>query len=160
MRVTQFVAFLSLALAAACGPAEPVPLTDDERQVIAASVDSATRAFEDAERALDAERVVAHMAPDFYMYNDGVRVGYDPTVQMIRQTFGTLQHMEPGFATIEIKVLGRDAALATFTFRDSVVDASGAIFTFRGPTTLVWERRGTDWLITYADADHYPASGP
>ena len=155
MRPTHSIGLVALTLAAACGPAEPVTLTDAERQVIAASVDSATRAFEDAERTRDAERVLAHIASDFYMYNDGVRVGYDLTVQMIRQNFATLQHMEPGFADIEVKVLGRDAALATFTFRDSVVDASGTVFTLRGPTTLIWERRGTDWLITYADADHY-----
>ena len=160
MRPTHSIGLVALALTAACGPAEPVPMSDAERQAIATSVDSATRAFEDAERALDAERVVAHIAPDFYMYNDGVRVGFEPTVQMIRQNFATLQHMEPGFADIEIKVLGRDAALATFTFRDSLVDATGATFSFRGPTTLVWERRGTDWLITYADADHYPVAVP
>ena len=157
MRVSPFVALLSLA--AACSPPESLPMTDAERQAIALSVDSATRTFEDAERALDAGRVVAHIAPDFYMYNDGVRVGYEPTVQMIRQHFVTLRHMEPGFRDIEIKVLGRDAALATFTFRDSIVDATGASFSFRGPTRLIWERRGTDWLITYADADHYPV-GP
>jgi predicted enzyme related to lactoylglutathione lyase len=29
-----------------------------------------------------------------------------------------------------------------------------------GPTTLVWERRGDDWLIVYADADHYPVPRP
>jgi hypothetical protein len=132
MRVIQFVVLLSLALAAACGPAEPVPLTDAERQLIATSVDSATRTFEDAERALDAERVVAHIASDFYMYNDGVRVGYDSTVQMIRQNLVTFQYMEPGFADIEIKALGRDAALATFTFRDSIVDATGTSFSFAG----------------------------
>jgi ketosteroid isomerase-like protein len=160
MQVSQSIALLSLALATACGTAEPIPLTEAERQAIASSVDSATRAFEDAERDLDAGRVVAHIAPDFYMYNDGVRVGYEPTVQMIRQNFMTLQHMEPGFANIEIRVLGRDAALATFTFRDSIVDGTGASFSFRGPTSLIWERRGTDWLITYADADHYPVAVP
>lgn len=159
MRPKHLLGLGALTLAA-CSPAEIPSLTDAERQAIALSVDSATRAFEEAERALDAERVVAHIAPDFYMYNDGVRVGYEPTVQMIRQNFVTLRHMEPGFADIEIKVLGRDAALATFTFRDSLVDATGASFSFRGPTSLIWERRGADWLITYADADHYPVVGP
>jgi len=157
MRSSHLLALGVVAFASACGPAQPVPLTDTERQAVAAIVDSATHAFEDAERALDAEAALAHIAPDFYMYNDGVRIGYDPTVQMIRQNFGTLQHLDPGFANLEIKVLGWDAALATFTFRDSIVDGTGSSFSFRGSTTLLWERRGTDWLITYADADHYPA---
>jgi ketosteroid isomerase-like protein len=135
-------------------------MTDTERQAIAASADSATRAFEAAQRAMDPERVVAHIAPDFYMYNDGVRAGYESTVQSIRDNLGSFQYMDPRFSDLETKVLGRDAAVVSFTFRDSLVDASGATLVLRGPTTLVWERRGAEWLITYADADHYPATGP
>ena len=56
MQVCKPVSVLTLALAWACGGAG-APLTDAERQAIAASVDSATRAFEAAQRALDAERV-------------------------------------------------------------------------------------------------------
>ena len=159
MQVRKPVSVLTLVLAWACGGAG-APLTDAERQAIAASVDSATRAFEAAQRALDAERVVSHLAPDFYMYTDGRRVVYDSTVAQIRQTIPTLQHLEPGFADIEVIVLGRDGAVVSFTFRDSIVDASGTTFGFRGPTTLVWERRGTDWLIKYADADHYVKENP
>jgi hypothetical protein len=57
-------------------------------------------------------------------------------------------------------VLGRDGAVASFTFHDSIVDGSGATMRFRGATTLVWERHGVDWLISYADADHYAGSLP
>ncbi len=64
-------------------------LSEAERSAIEASVDSATRAFQAAERARDAERTIA-----------------------------------------------------------------------TGPTTLVWQRRGADWLIIFADADHYPVTIP
>jgi hypothetical protein len=94
-------------------------LTDAERAAIAASADSATRAFESAERALDAERVIAHLAPEFYMYNDGVRSEYDSVAASIRRTLGTFQHFEPGFTAVEVIVLGRDGAVVSFTFRDS-----------------------------------------
>ena len=159
MQLLTAVSLVTLVLSLACGGVG-APLTDAERQVIAASVDSATRAFESAQRALDAERVVAHLATDFFMYVDGRRVVYDSTVAQIRQTFRTFRHLEPGFADLEVIVLGRDGAVVSFTFRDSIVDASGATLRFRGPTTLVWERRGPDWLITYADADHYVDSLP
>jgi ketosteroid isomerase-like protein len=135
-------------------------LSDEERTSIAASVDSAMRTFQQAERDLDVERVIDHMAPDFYMYNDGVRVDYSSTTTQMRQFMTTLQHFEPGFANIDIKVLGRDGAVVSFTFRDSVVDGAGATMQFRGPTTMVWERRGLDWLITYVDADHYAEQLP
>ena len=153
-RITPYVTAAVLFLTSACSPPDAV-LLDEERTAIAASIDSALLAFQDAERALDAERVIVHMAPDFYMYNDGVRFDYNSTTAQIRQFMSTLQHFEPGFADIEVKVLGRNGAVVSFTFRDSMVDGSGVTTQFRGPTTMVWEKRGLDWLITYVDADHY-----
>jgi ketosteroid isomerase-like protein len=154
MRTAQFIGIGVVVFACACDSPNTA-LSDEERTTIAASVDSAMQTFQEAERSLDVERVIDHMAPDFYMYNDGVRVDYSSTTAQMRQFMTTLQHFEPGFANIEIKVLGRDGAVVSFTFRDSVVDGSGATMQFRGPTTMVWERRGLDWLITYVDADHY-----
>lgn len=146
---------LWLILAGACAPGTGA-LSDAERTAVAAAVDSATRAFEAAERAQHADHVIRHLAPDFYMYNDGVRTSYDSVVASIRRTMGTFQHFEPGFADVAVRVLGRDAALVSLTFHDSIVTTAGETLRFTGPTTLVWERRGADWLIIYADADHYP----
>jgi ketosteroid isomerase-like protein len=159
MRTAQFFGIGVVVFAAACDTTNDA-LSDEHRTAIAASVDSAMVSFQAAERALDAERVIAHMAPDFYMYSDGVRVDYNSTSAQIRQFMSTLQHFEPGFANIEIKVLGWYGAVVSSTFCDSVVDGSGTTMQFRGPTTMVWERRGTDWLITYVDADHYTDSLP
>ena len=103
--------------AAACSPAGS-SLSESERSTIEASVDSATRAFQAAERARDAERTIAHIAPDFYMYNDGVRSGYDSVVAGIRGTMGTFRHFEPQWSDIAVRALGADAALVTFVFRD------------------------------------------
>ncbi len=131
-------------------------LSDADRTAIAAVVDSATRAFQAAERARDAERMIAHLAPDFSMYVDGVRTSYDAVVEGTRATMGTFQFFEPRWSDLVVRVLARNAAVVSFTFRDSIVTESGDIQRATGPTTLVWERRGTDWLIVFADADHYP----
>lgn len=133
-------------------------LTDAERQAIVVSVDSATRAFEAVERDRDAEGIIRHLAPDFYMYVDGTRAGYDSTVAGIRRTIPTLQVFEPTFEDLEVIVLGPDAASVSFTFRDLKVTATGDTITAEGPTTLVWVRTGPGWHIRYADADHYPVS--
>jgi len=146
---------LPLVLVGDCRPPDQ-PLTDADRRTITTSVDSATRAFEQAQRARDPERAIGHLAPDFYMYNDGVRSSHDSVVAGIRRTMGTFRHLEPGFANVEVRALGPAAALVSLTFRDSITTASGETRRFRGATTLVWERRGADWLIVYADADHYP----
>ncbi|MDH3290231.1 MAG: nuclear transport factor 2 family protein [Gemmatimonadota bacterium] len=145
---------LCLLLLSACAAGRP-PLDDAERAAIAASVDSATRAFEDAERARDAERVIAHLAPEFYMYNDGIRADYASAAASIRRSLGSFRHFEPGFENLEVRVLGPHGAVVSFTFQDSIVDGTGQLLRFRGPTTLVWELRGNGWRITYADADHY-----
>ncbi len=52
--------------AGACQPSsnEATEATEAHRRVIATSVDSATRAFEAAERAGDAEAVIAALSPD------------------------------------------------------------------------------------------------
>ncbi len=150
------VAFRFLWLVVAVGCTSRGALGDAERASLEAAVDSATRAFADAERARDAERVVAHLADDFYMYNDGVRRTYDDVVGDIRQTMGTLRHFEPAWRDVAVRALGSNAALVSFTFRDSIVTGAGETIRLWGPTTLIWERRGADWLIVYADADHYP----
>ncbi len=144
-----------LLTAAACSAGSDI-LSEADRTAIAAAVDSATRAFQAAERARDPERTIAHLAPDFSMYNDGVRTSYDAVVESIRATMGTLQHFEPQWSDLIVRVLGPNAAVVSFTFRDSIVTESGDMLRFTGPTTLVWERHGTDWLIVFADADHYP----
>ena len=157
MRLAYYRTFphvLWLVLAMGCSSAGA--LGEAERASIEMAVDSATWAFADAERNRDAERMIAHLANDFYMYNDGVRSGYDSVVANIRRTMGTLQHFEPEWSDVAVRVLGSHAALVSFTFHDSIVTSSGETLQSWGPTTLIWERRGADWLIVYADSDHYP----
>jgi hypothetical protein len=156
MRAFISTSLVSLGAVVACARSGN-SLTEAERVAIEASVDSATRAFEEAQRSLNPALVVKHLARDFHMYNDGVRVGRDATVNQIRQTLPSFQYLDPGFEDIEVMVLGH---VTSFTFHDSIVDGSGATMGFRGATTLVWERRDADWLITYADADHYARSLP
>ncbi len=151
------VALLALA---ACQPGPDSPLSDAERRAITATVDSVMGAFEEAERNRDPERLIAFLAPEFYMYTDGIRTSYDSVTASMRRTLGTMQHFEPGFAGVEVRVLGRDAALVSLTFRDSIITASGDLLQFQGPTTLIWERLEGQWRLVYADADHYPVSPP
>jgi hypothetical protein len=131
-------------------------MNEDQRRAVIASVDSATRAFEQAQRARAAERVVAHLAADFYMYADGRRLDYASVVGNIRRDFAAVRHVEPGFHDLEVAVQAPGAAVASFRFRDSIVGIDGAVRRAHGTTTLAWARRGADWLIMYAVAEHEP----
>jgi ketosteroid isomerase-like protein len=143
-----------VSLLAACS-SSPGNRTDNERAGIAAAVDSATRAFEAAQRERNPELAIAHLAPDFYMYLDGRRVGYDSVAATIRRTLPTFRQVEPGFSDVAVTVLSPTAAFVSLVFHDSVTSSSGQLLRSTGPTTLVWERRNGRWLIIYADADHY-----
>ena len=144
---------LSLAIGAC---ARNAGFDEHERREVAAAVDSAVREFESAQRARSAERAIALLAPDFVMYTDGVKQGRDSIAASIRQSFATLQHLEPGFTDIEVRPMSERSALAWFRFRDSVVAADGATMRFTGATTLLWELRGGQWQMTYGHADHRP----
>ena len=154
MKILKFAIVVASVVSISCY-ARDASMTDLERQTITASVDSATRAFREAEMTRDPNMILAFIAPDFYMYNDGVRVDYESTVTMIRQSMPSFQVFEPEWTNIEVIPLGPHAAVSTFLFRDSIVDGEGNVLQFRGPTTLAWERRDGEWLIVYADSDHY-----
>jgi hypothetical protein len=154
MQLRTFV-MSGLALAIASCGIDPDAAPPDDRS-IAAAVDSATRAFQEAERSLDPERIVAYLSPEFYMYSDGVRQDYETTVSQIRTNMPSFQHFEPVWTDVEVTVLGSNGALVSLLFRDSIVDGAGNLIQMRGPTTLGWRRIDGDWRIVYADADHYP----
>jgi ketosteroid isomerase-like protein len=155
---------LSVVLSActflACGAAETTRLSLDEHAVVVAGVDSAVHAFAEAERARDPQRALAHLAPDFYMYVDGVRQEYQSVAQQILETFPAMQRFETHWQDVEITPLARDVALVSFVFHDDVTDGDGNRMRLTGPTTLIWAFRDGDWLIIYADADHYPDPPP
>jgi ketosteroid isomerase-like protein len=144
---------LGLLWLAACGGSG---FSDTERSRVTASVDSATRAFEAAQRARDADLTAAFFAPEFYMYNDGQRADYESVVTGMRQSLPQFRHVEPGFQDVNVMALAPDAAVASLTFHDSIITATGELLQLRGPTTLVWQQRGPDWRIVYAHSDHYP----
>ncbi|MCK5438604.1 MAG: nuclear transport factor 2 family protein [Gemmatimonadetes bacterium] len=147
----------ALVMAACQQPASEPSSTAADHQHIVATVDSLTRAFEQAERDRQPGRVLSFLSPDFYMYADGVRANYGEVVTGIHE-ISTFQHFEPGWENLEVRALGPDAALASFTFRDSIVTGSGDVLLAGGATTLIWERRDGGWRVVYADADHYPVA--
>ena len=143
--------------AASCGPSTDAP---HDSEGVTAAVRSVMDTFLAAQRERDAEEVVRLLAPDFYMYVDCGRQGYDSVAAQIRGTMPALQRMEPTWDKVEVSALGPNHALVTFTFRDLIVDGSGNRIRLRGPTTLVWRLDETGWKMIYADADHYPDSLP
>jgi hypothetical protein len=68
-------------------------MDDTERTHVAAAIEDAIHSFEQAERARDAEALLAHFAPvpEFHIYSDGTRLSYDAMSAHIRAAFPTLR---------------------------------------------------------------------
>jgi len=92
-------------------------MDDALRVQVATEVEGAMRSFEQAERARDAETLIAHFAaiPAFHMYSDGTRLSFDQMTGYVRETFPKLRSLEGGFIDLNVIALAPDAALAAGT---------------------------------------------
>src|SRR3954469_1119817 len=124
-----------------CGQ-RPVAMDETQRKRVAAAVEDAMHSFEQAERARDAEGLIAHFAaiPQFHIYSDGTRLSYDEMAAYIRRTFPTLRSIEGGFVDLNVMALAPDAALAAGTFREGTTDASGQTTRVRGAASWLWRQ--------------------
>jgi hypothetical protein len=85
----------------------------------------------------------------------GHRVDLPQVVEGSREFMATLDLFFTVWSDLRIIPIGRNAALSSFVFRDSIVTRSGELIQNRGPTTFLWERRNGEWRVLYGDSDHY-----
>lgn len=123
---------------------------------VTAEVEARVWSFHAADTALDADALVDHFWPDFYMLVDGKRADYEDMVVGSHDILGNLDLFATEWSDLRITPLDSDHAIASFVFRDSIITNDGKLIETQGPTTLIWERRSGSWGIVYADADHYP----
>ena len=127
-----------------------------DSRAIVAQVEAVVWEFHAADTARNAEGVIALLWPEFSMLADGQRLDYGQVAQGSRAFMATLESFHAEWTDLEITPVGSDAAVSSFRFRDSIVTREGELIQTRGPTTLVWQRRGGEWRVLRADADHYP----
>jgi len=134
-----------------------IAMNESERRAIVESIRGAMRSFEDAERALDAERLIAHFAdvPDFHLHNDGACLSYEAMAAAVRASFPTLRSMEGGFSDIRILVLAADAALASARFQEAITDGTGSVTRQQGIASWLWRKLNGEWRIVYGHVGHY-----
>lgn len=112
----------------------------------------------DAGAALDADRVIGHYAndPEFTAYFDATPMDYAMIANTVRGMFGGLRAVDLQPVTVRVTVLGRDAAIAGFPFREAFTDTSGKVSHLRGTASLTWVRRADWWKVIHGDAVHLP----
>lgn len=153
-------ALLSLVAACAAGSreVEERSLSPSEKRAIAAAVDSATHSYLDALAARDANRTMAHFAddPEFLAYFDGTPMSHDAVSKAFRETFAGSSAIDIEPVTIHVTVLGPDAAIAGFSFRQAYTDTAKKVSRLRGTASWTWRRQGNGWTIIHGDAVHLP----
>jgi ketosteroid isomerase-like protein len=128
-----------------------------EQEAINAAVSARVRSFEAAERARDAEGLVAHYAsvPEFYFYHDGRRATYDVMAAGVRKAFPAVRSLNVTYADIEVSALGSEYAIASATFtREIVMEATGATVRQQGGVSWLWRKIGAQWLIVQGHISH------
>lgn len=93
------------------------------------------------------------------MFADGTRLSYAEAAAGAREFMATLALFHTEWTDLRVTPLGRRTAVAGFRFRDSLVARTGVVTRTQGTTSFVWQRRGTEWRVLYADANHRPV-GP
>ena len=122
---------------------------------VRAEIEAAVWAFHAADTARDANAVVALLWPEYTMLVDDRRVDYRDVADGSHDFMAGLDLFHTVWSDLDVIPLTRDLALASFTFRDSIVTSAGELIRNQGPTTLLWERRDGEWRMRFGDADHY-----
>lgn len=155
-----FVAVVLAASAGAIGCAgqqgQPAgELTTQEELALADSIES---------RAHNLLATWGKLEPEPYLqlYSDDVQFffgGWNDRAQfekVVRKTMAGYQEYPAEIMETEIEVLGRDAAVATLTYRAQPVDTAGESDEFEAAFTLVYERRDGSWKVVQAHESLIP----
>jgi hypothetical protein len=129
-----------------------------EQQAITTAVTARVHSFEAAERARDAEALVAHYAstPEFHFYHDGRRADYDVMVAGVRKALPAVQSLDVTYSDVEVLALDAEHALASATFRREIVMGAATAATVRqqGAVSWLWVKMGAQWLIVQGHISH------
>lgn len=139
------------------GPGSTNSMSTAEEQPVIAAVSARIRSFEAAERARDAEALVAHYAsvPEFYFYHDGRRATYDVMVAGVRKALPAVQSLDVTYADVEVSALSAEYAVASATFRREIVmGGTGATAKQQGAVSWLWRKLGAQWLIVQGHISH------
>ena len=128
-----------------------------EQEAIKAAVTARVRSFEAAERARDAEKLVAHYAsvPEFYFYHDGRRATYDVMATGVRKALPAVRSLNVTYSDVEVSALGSEYAIASATFnREIVMEGTGATVRQQGGVSWLWQKMGAQWFIVQGHISH------
>lgn len=128
----------------------------EDRSHVVPEVQEALDAFHTADTSMHAQGVIDLLWPEYSMFADGARVGYEDVVTGSREFMASLTFFQTNWTDIQIIPLTPELAISSFVFRDSILMQDGTLIRSKGPNSFVWQKREGEWRVLYGDADHYP----
>lgn len=113
-------------------------------------------AFHAADTALNSDKVIDLLWPEFTMLADGNYIEFNDVKTGSKKFMTSLKSFNTQWNDLRIIPLGKNHAISSFIFIDSLVAKDGTITKSKGPNTFIWEKRDGEWKVLYGDADHYP----
>lgn len=148
-RATTSIAALSLLALAACQPAE---LSTSQRAAVAAQVTAVMDTAMAGINRLDPQPFLTLLEGNkVYAENGMIFPTHDSLVAQVQSIPTMFQSVDLRWTSNpEITVLGKDAAVLTSRFAESVVDSAGTAITLTGIWTGVLQRKDGKWAIVQA----------
>lgn len=148
--VAAVLATSAVALGCADQQGQPAgELTPQEEQALADSIESQARNLMAAWSELEPEPYLQLYSGDVQFFFGGWhdRAQFE---KVVRKNLVGYQEYPAEIMDMEVEVLGRDAAVATLTYRAQPIDTAGESEEFEAAFTLVYERRDGDWKVVQA----------
>lgn len=145
------ISAFTLTVLAACQPAT-TELTEEQKAVIAAEVDSLTNEWWDAWRVLDVDRGASFMydGPGMTWASDGYRTLYSvaEAKEVWEPSLAGLQRQEMELTNARTVVLAPDIVWTLREFDYAVVDTAGnTVAEGQFKETAVWVKRDGEWEV-------------
>jgi hypothetical protein len=145
MKSMLFFAAAATVLLLGCQPQAPT-FTDAERASVAAEIETARDAYFDAATRFDADAMGAFLDQDFIHVSNAYEAPI--TVEMLREAWKPLSHIELNVHSDRVVALSRDSGY-TMRFASYVVyDAAGeAVESNDWAGTHIWLRTDEGWKV-------------
>jgi ketosteroid isomerase-like protein len=152
-------AFLLGSLGAGCQDGGSQRLTDAQEDAltdtIRAELDGILRAYN--EHRTDA--ALQHFSEDVQGFVLGTHYSGTEFEKWFRGTVAAQQSVSAEMINPQINVLGPGSAVASFRYREQIVDTTGMEYQIEGVQTYAFNRRAGDWKVVQVQAQHVSPNG-
>lgn len=150
------VLLLCGVLVGGCTAGDAGEMTAEREAALADTLRSVLEDVNDAFFALEPGPYLDYFPDDFHLYGRADYLTRTEYGKGIRQVMARDRDWSGDVGDVQVEVLGRDAGVASYTYRTTVVDTAGDEEEVTGAVTVVFERREGEWRVVRAHESFGP----